>query len=306
VPASEILCVGEVLWDALPAGLFLGGAPFNVACHLRAAGLPATLVSRVGADRLGDEALVRAARYGVGTDLVQVDPALPTGFVRVSIEADGEPRFEILAPVAWDAIEPHEELLSRAAGARAIVFGSLAQRAAATRATIERLWDTDALLVFDANLRAPFVEPAIVRRSLEHAEVVQVTEDELRQIAAWFGLVSDTSEEPRSSSRQIVAALAEMFDSRTVCITRGKDGAAMWREGKWTEHPGFEVEVRDTVGAGDAFLAMVIAGLLSGASDRSILQHATLIGAYVATHSGAVPADQPTVIAGRVRARVAE
>jgi fructokinase len=306
VPSSEILCVGEVLWDALPAGLFLGGAPFNVACHLRAAGLPATLVSRVGADRLGDEALVRAARYGVGTDLVQVDPVLPTGFVRVSIEADGEPSFDILAPAAWDALEPHEELLRRAAGARAIVFGSLAQRAAVTRATIERLWDTDALLVFDANLRPPFVDPVIVRRSLDHAEVVQVTEDELRQIAAWFSLGTDTSEELRSSSRQVVAALAEMFDWRTACITRGKDGAAMWREGKWTEHPGFEVEVRDTVGAGDAFLAMVIAGLLSGADDRSILQHATLIGAYVATQSGAVPADQPTVMAGRGRRRAAE
>ena len=91
--SSEILCVGEVLWDSLPAGLFLGGAPFNVACHLRAAGLPVAMVSRVGADHLGDEALRRAARYGVDTDLIQVDPELPTGLARVTVDEGTETRF---------------------------------------------------------------------------------------------------------------------------------------------------------------------------------------------------------------------
>ena len=94
----EILCVGEVLWDALPEGLFLGGAPFNVACHLRAAGVPATMVSRVGDDRLGEEVIRRAERYGGGVDLIQVDPALPTGFVRVAVDDDGNPAYDILAP----------------------------------------------------------------------------------------------------------------------------------------------------------------------------------------------------------------
>jgi fructokinase len=294
---SEILCVGEVLWDALPAGLFLGGAPFNVACHLRAAGLPVALASRVGADRLGDEAVMRAARYGVDTTLVQVDPTLPTGFVRVSIDAAGDAQFDILGPAAWDAIELREELLARAAGARAIVFGSLAQRTAITRGTIERLWDTEAMLVFDANLRPPYVDVTAVRRSLRHASVVKVTEAELRQLASWFDLAPAAPKEGSTPTRQIVVALVDTFGCQTVCVTRGKDGAAMWRDGRWTEHPGFEVEVRDTVGAGDAFLAIVLAGLLGGADDRSILQHATLIGAYVATQLGAVPADQPALIA---------
>src|SRR5258705_6263474 len=149
MPGSEILCVGEVLWDALPEGLFLGGAPFNVACHLRAAGAAVTMVSRVGDDRLGDEVLRRAARYGVGTDLVQTDPDLPTGFVRVSVDASGSPGYEILAPAAWDAIAPTEALRGRAANARAIVFGSLAQRSPISRDTIQRLCGTNALMVFD-------------------------------------------------------------------------------------------------------------------------------------------------------------
>lgn len=290
--SSEILCVGEVLWDALPEGLFLGGAPFNVACHLRGAGLPATMVSRVGDDRLGEEVLRRATRYGVGVDLIQVDPALPTGFVRVALDEGGNPAYEILAPAAWDAIEPSEALLRRAREARAIVFGSLAQRDPRSRATIARLWESDALAVFDVNLRPPFDDREVVERSLRRANVVKLSEQEMTQVADWFAL--------RGTPRAQVAALAQTFSCDVVCLTRGSEGAALWHEGRWTEHPGFKVEVRDTVGAGDAFLAVLLAGLFAGGSDASLLQHANLIGAYVATQYGAVPADQDVAISSGV------
>jgi fructokinase len=293
MPSSEVLCVGEVLWDALPAGLFLGGAPFNVACHLRAAGLPVAMASRVGADHLGDEVRRRAAAYDIAVDLVQVDAALPTGFVRVTLDEAGDATYDIVAPAAWDAIAPTEALLRRAADARAIVFGTLAQRHPVARATIERLWDTEALLVFDANLRAPHDDPAVVRRSLRRADVVKVTERELSRVAAWFDLPGDAR--PGAPLLPTVAALAESFDCATVCVTRGRRGAALWQRGAWTEHPGFEVEVQDTVGAGDAFLAVLLAGLLGGADAGALLQHANLIGAYVATQRGAVPPDQPAV-----------
>ena len=286
---KEILCVGEILWDALPTGLFLGGAPFNVACHLRAAGLPVSMVSRVGDDHLGEEAVRRAARFGVGTELIEVDPELPTGFVRATLDDEGNARYEIVEPVAWDAIAPSDALLRRAADARAIVFGSLAQRGAVTRRTIERLWQTPALMVFDVNLRPPYDDREVVRRSLRRADVVKLNEDELRRLAAWFDL--------GATPREAVTAIAEQFACRMVCVTRGRAGAAMWHEGRWSEHPGFEVEVRDTVGAGDAFLAVLLAGLLSGAEDRALLQHANLIGAYVVTQLGAVPSDQPESLA---------
>ena len=290
--SSEILCVGEVLWDALPEGLFLGGAPFNVACHLRGAGLPASMVSRIGDDRLGEEVLRRATRYGVGVDLIQVDPTLPTGFVRVAIDEGGNPAYEILAPAAWDAIEPSEPLLRRAREARAIVFGSLAQRDARSRATIARLWESDAMAVFDVNLRPPFDDRDVVDRSLRRADVVKLSELELASVAEWFAL--------RGTARAQVAALAETFSCDVVCLTRGSEGAALWHDGRWTEHPGFKVEVRDTVGAGDAFLAVLLAGLFAGGSDASLLQHANLIGAYVATQYGAVPADQDAAISSGV------
>lgn len=289
MPDTEILCVGEVLWDALPAGLFLGGVPFNVACHLRAAGLPASLVSRVGADLLGEEVRRRLGWYGVGADLLQEDDDLPTGFVRVTVSEAGAATYEIVEPAAWDAIEATGPLLDRARTARAIVFGSLAQRNAVTRGSIERLCDASgALLAFDVSLRPPHDEKDVVRRSLERAGLVKLTEGELERVAAWFRLKGD-------SARARVEALAAAFGCETVCVTRGAQGAALWRSGRWTEHPGFEVEVRDTVGAGDAFLAVLLAGILKGADDRAVLRDASLMGAYVTTQTGAVPPDQGAV-----------
>lgn len=284
-PRSEVLCVGELLWDALPAGLFLGGAPFNVACHLRAAGVIATMVTRIGADQLGDEAYRRVASYGVRTDLLQVDPLLPTGFVRVSVAEDGNANYHIVEPAAWDNLEITRSLLERAAAAKAIVFGTLAQRSAVTRDTLRRVLNTRALKVLDVNLRPPYDDHEIIRDSLRRADVVKLNEDEMRRLATWFDL--------RGSPRETAATLAETFDCGVVCVTRGRSGAALWREGRWTEHPGFEVEVRDTVGAGDAFLAVLLAGLLNGTEDEALLHHANLIGAYVATQHGAVPEDQP-------------
>jgi fructokinase len=284
MPKSEILCVGEVLWDSLPSGLFLGGSPFNVACHLRAAGHPVSMVSRVGSDRLGDEAVRRVAQYGVGTDLIQVDRSLPTGFVRVTVDDAGESTFDIQSPAAWDAIAPDAALLERAAAARAIVFASLAQRNPVTRRTIERLWDTEAMMVFDVNLRPPHADREIVKRSLERADVVKVNHVEMKTLASWFDLPV--------SGRDAAAALAERFGCDVVCLTRGARGAGLWRDGRWTAHPGFEVEVRDTVGAGDAFLAVLLAGLFAGTESGALLNSANLIGAYVATQFGAVPADQ--------------
>lgn len=283
---GEILCIGEVLWDALPAGLFVGGAPLNVACHLRAAGLPVAMASRVGADALGAEALRRLSRYGIATDLVQVDPVLPTGFVRVTEGVRGEPAFDIVEPAAWDAMTPTDALLRRAAVARAVVFGSLAQRKPVSRRTIERVLETDAVKVFDVNLRPPYDDAGVVRRSLQCADVVMMNEEEMRRLAGWFGL--------GRAPREIVAALAAKFSCHTVGVTRGRGGAALWRNGRWLEHPGFEVEVRDTVGAGDAFLAVLLAGILGGMDDRTLLRHANLAGAYVVTQFGAVPADQPS------------
>lgn len=277
----EVFCVGEVLWDSLPSGLFLGGAPYNVAGHLHALGVPSSIVSRVGADRLGDEALQRIAASGIATDLVQRDPELETGFVSVTMTGDGIPSYDVVEPAAWDHIALEEVLVRRASEAAVLVFGSLAQRSPVSRLTIEQLYAMDIYKVFDVNLRPPYEHPEVVRRSLHHADLVKLNEAELKQMADWFGLPT--------ALREATTALAEEFGCPTVCVTRGAGGAVLFRERRWSEHAGYRVSVRDTVGAGDAFLAAVLTGLWRGREDAALLQEANLLGAYVATQSGAIP-----------------
>ncbi len=282
---NTVLCVGEILWDAMPAGLFLGGAPYNVAAHLQRLGQPAALVSRVGDDRLGHEALRRMEASGVGTPFVQTDPHLPTGFVQVGVDSDGIPDYEILQPAAWDAIALSEALLDAATGARAVVYGSLSQRHEASRRTVEALISAATLAIFDVNLRPPFASPAVVQISLQAADVVKLNEEELGVLSGWFGWPAST--------RRAIEALAAASGSRLVCVTRGKDGAVLWRDGRLMEHPGYPVAVRDTVGSGDAFLAGLLAGLLAGQEDAEALDHACRLGAFVATQSGATPGYGP-------------
>lgn len=279
--SNEILCVGEVLWDSLPAGLFLGGAPFNVARHLRLLGLPATLVSRVGRDHLGDEALRRLARYGLSTELIQVDPVLPTGFVMVELDAQGVPAYDIVAPAAWDGLEIEGHLLAAGRSARAIVYGTLAQRGARSRETIRRLWELGTLTVCDVNLRPPYDDPEVVEASLSAADLVKLNEAEMRSVARWFGLPHDLEDGAR--------ALAERFRCSVVCVTMGGAGAGLLRDGRWSVGQAPKVRVVDTVGSGDAFLAGFLAAYLEGATDAAILEQANRLGAYVASRPGAIP-----------------
>lgn len=280
---DELLCVGEILWDALPEGLFLGGAPFNVARHLHALGEDVAFVSRVGDDALGREALRRLRAQGLDPALLQVDDALPTGFVRVALDDEtGEPDYEIVEPAAWDAIALTDALQQRAARAEAVVFGSLAQRANRSRQTIRHLCRADALRVFDVNLRPPYVDRSVIEYSLLVADIVKLNEDELRQMQTWFDLP------PKAKDGE--AALAESFSCEAVCVTWGDNGASLWKEGEYWTHPGYSVEVEDTVGAGDAFLAAFLTGYLGGADGGALLRLANRLGAYVASRSGALPA----------------
>ena len=287
---ADVVCVGEILWDALPAGLFLGGAPFNVACHLHSLGARTEVISRLGRDRLGVEALRRVRGKGLSTDLIQLDDHLPTGFVTVSLEGEGGPAYEIHAPAAWDAIEATEASLRQAARARAVVFGSLAQRNPVSHRGIRRICQAAPLRVFDVNLRPPHDDVDVVRESLEMAGIVKLNQEELGRMAAWFDLPTGL--------RVAALALAERFHCDTLCVTRGEEGAALLHRGRWLEHPGYPVEVVDTVGAGDAFLAALLHGLLTGVPDEMLLGRACRLGAYVASCPGAIPTYGSEVVEG--------
>lgn len=277
---QKIFCVGETLWDSLPKGLFLGGAPFNVAVHLHTLGEQVAIVSCVGDDVLGKEILRRLVQKGISTELIQTHAQLPTGLVQASIDEDGDATYEILEPVAWDEIALDDSLLKQVAG-QTVVFGSLAQRSKISRKTIYALCEAGGFRIFDVNLRPPFDDSAAVKRSLGYADLVKLNEDELKQLGEWFALPA--------SMHAAAEALAKKFECQAVCITKGSEGAALWNEGVWTEHKGYSVSTEDTVGAGDAFLAAFISGFLAGKEDQKVLARANRIGAYVAAQFGATP-----------------
>ncbi len=281
---ARILAVGEILWDLLPDGRQIGGAPANFAYHAHALGAEAMIVSRVGADPLGSEILERLCALSLPVKGVAVDPTAPTGTVSVELLPDGQPRFTIHEDVAWDRIAVDEVSLRYASQAGAVCFGSLAQRGEPSRTSIRRIVATtpaEALRVFDINLRQRCYSAEVIEASLKLANVLKLNDDELPVVTDMFGLCGDM--------RGQLAALAQRFQLRAVALTRGAEGCLLLVDGIWSEHPGFPVNVVDTVGAGDAFTAAMTLGLLAGWTPDTINRHANEIAAYVCSQRGATP-----------------
>jgi fructokinase len=280
----KILAVGEVLWDLLPTGKQLGGAPANFTYHCRSLGADARLVTRVGDDDLGREVLERFRLLGLPTGSVQVDPASPTGTVGVELAPDGQPRFTIHADVAWDRIEADEAALASAAGADAVCFGSLGQRAEPSRRAIRTLVSAarpGALRVFDVNLRSPFVDRDMIADSLGLADVLKLNDQELPALSAMFGLPEGV--------RESIAELSRRFGLSLVALTRGAEGALLLADGAWSDYAGRPAEVCDTIGAGDSFTAALVVGRLAGRPLDEINRHANAVAAFVCSRPGGTP-----------------
>jgi fructokinase len=280
----KILAMGEVLWDLLPSGKQLGGAPANFTFQCRGLGADASLVTRIGDDDLGREVLDRFRSLGLPTDTVQIDPASPTGTVDVTLAPDGQPRYTILADAAWDRIEADALATSRASSADAVCFGSLAQRDEPSRRSICSLVESacpGAIRMFDVNLRAPFVDRGVIEESLRLADALKLNDLELPVLAAMFGLPVET--------RAAMAGLARRFGLSLVALTRGSEGSLLLAGGAWSDHPGVPVEVSDTIGAGDAFTAALVVGRLASRPLDAINQHANEVAAFVCSRPGGTP-----------------
>lgn len=285
-----VLCFGEILWDFLPDGLFPGGAPFNVAYHLHRLGRPVRVVSAVGRDVLGDELIRRLDTWGIDTGLISRLPALSTGYVRAILDARGDARYDITRDVAWDHIGEGEALLRAAAGAGALVFGSLAQRSAKNRTTLQCIRDAlpaTALRVFDVNLRAPHDDPALVLELAQRVSLLKLNDAEAARLA---GAGPDTKHQPEQHAR----TLAERCGAVWVCVTCGARGAGLLHEGSWFWAEGRPVDVADTIGAGDSFLASLVSDVLAGdRAPEEIVARACRLGEWVASHRGATPPHPP-------------
>jgi fructokinase len=279
-----IVGLGELLWDLFPDGPRFGGAPVNFACHAAALGAHVHVVTSVGSDTLGREALRALASHGVKTDAVAICDEAPTGTVQVTVDAAGKATFTFAPDVAWDHLQWSEGLARLAATCDAVCFGSLAQRSAESRQTVQRFVGATravASRVFDINLRPPFYGEEVIHESLKLANVLKLNDDELPILAATCGA--------SGSDTEVLVQLAHRFDLQVVALTRGPKGAILLCGGEISEAPGVPVAVKDTVGAGDAFTAALVLGLLRNDPLDEINRRACAIAAYVCSQAGATP-----------------
>lgn len=285
--AGAVLCFGEALWDSLPAGLFPGGAPLNVAYHLARCGANALPVTAVGDDVLGGELLGRIERWGCDLRCIAVVPGRATGLARAHLARNGAAAYSFNDAAAWDFIPVPPAAL--AAAAPAVIHGTLALRGEHNRGTLAALLAAapDACRVCDVNLRPPHDKPGVVRRIARGAGLLKVNADELRLLTDGDAPVPPAQADLERRAR----ALAVSLDCVRVCVTAGAAGAGLLWDGAWYWERAAGVQVRDTVGAGDAFLARLVQRLLiDGASPERGLADACRLGEFVAGRDGATPA----------------
>lgn len=277
-----LCCFGEVLWDLLPGGKVMGGAPFNVAAHLINLGVPACFISRVGNDELGNEIRLWLESRNISSEWIETDRDYATGTVRVQLNDKQQAGYDIVSPAAWDFISVNDEMLSLVKKSRGIIFGSLACRNNVTHRGLMALLDAAPLKIFDVNLRPPHYSQPLIESLLHRADLVKLNDDELNIIAAWHP-GSGSSEEDRMQFFQ------KKYSLQSIIVTKGGDGAVLLHD-QFNRVPGFKVTVADTVGSGDAFLAGFLKKYMHGESPADALTYAGALGALVATHHGANPA----------------
>jgi fructokinase len=281
--APVVVGIGEMLWDVFPEGKKLGGAPLNFSHHCGQLGASAHPVSAVGADADGAEIRQILASKNLPDAQVQTDTAHPTGRVNVTLQ-NGKPTYEILAEVAWDYIRFDQNLRDLASRADAVCFGSLAQRSPVSCATIQAFLGamrTEALRIFDVNLRQNFYSKEILETSLRHANIFKLSDEELPTLARFFDLTGQVLNQ--------LQALRGMFDLRLVAYTRGGEGSLLVTANETSDHPGIPTEVVDTVGAGDSFTATLCMGLLQNLPLAEINRRACQVASFVCSQSGATP-----------------
>lgn len=282
--AHTVVGIGEALWDLLPSGRHLGGAPLNFCYAAARLGEHAIIASRIGADKLGEALLHELKNRHLDSSHLQTDRTLPTGTVGVTV-TEGQPDYEIHQPVAWDALEWTDDWQRLAQSADAVCFGTLAQRSLKSRETIVRFLQNtrpDCLRVFDINLRQKFYSRGVIERSFELASVAKLNEGELGELTAMLSLdgrggQSGLSGRNSLDEKAIEYQLQELigrYGLLLVCLTRGERGSVLASENRVVEHRGIKVQVKDTIGAGDAFTAAVTHGLLKKCTLEEIGQTA--------------------------------
>jgi fructokinase len=291
-----IVGLGELLWDLFPSGKQLGGAPANFAYIVSLLGDHGIVASRIGADPLGEEAKQRFQQLRLPTDFLQSDPSHRTGTVKVLLDPQGQPHYEISDDAAWDSLEMTSQWRTLAAQATAVCFGSLAQRSPAARRTIHDFLGAarpTTTRIFDVNLRQPFYSKEILADSIRRASIIKLNQEELPVVLQLL-----ESPMPLSTGKETLAAewLLHLSGAQLVCITRGANGSLLVSKEGFHEHPGYAVKTVDTVGAGDAFTAALVHHFLRGAPLSAMNEAANRMGAWLAARPGATPEADAAVL----------
>ena len=281
-----VVGMGEALWDILPEGKKIGGAPANFAYHVSQFGLPSCVVSAVGDDTLGHEIIANFDNKRLNHIVPVVD--YPTGTVQVEIDQAGIPQYDIKENVAWDNIPFTAQLDELASHTKAVCFGSLAQRNVVSRKTINHFLDAmpqndpEQLIVFDVNLRQGFYNEEILRNSMERCNVLKINDEELVTVSRLFGY-------PGIDLQDKCWILLGKYNLKMLILTCGVNGSYVFTPGHVSFQPTPKVEVADTVGAGDSFTAAFISCILKGKSVEEAHKNAVETSAFVCTQQGAMP-----------------
>ena len=286
-----VVGMGEALWDILPEGKKIGGAPANFAYHVSQFGLPSCVVSAIGDDPLGHEIIENFTSKGLNQLIAEVP--YPTGTVQVEIDQAGIPQYDIKENVAWDNIPYNNALEDLAKKTKAVCFGSLAQRNIVSRETINRFLDAmpkndNSLVVFDVNLRQGFYNKEILTNSMERCNILKINDEELVVVSRMFGY-------PGIDLQDKCWILLGKYNLKMLILTCGVNGSYVFTPGKVSFQPTPKVEVEDTVGAGDSFTAAFIASILKGKSVEEAHATAVRTSAYVCTKKGAMPILPPEI-----------
>ena len=279
----KVIAIGEIVWDMLPSGKQLGGAPLNFAFFSKELGAEAYAISAVGNDALGDETLAVASATGVSLEYLQRN-SLPTSRVLISLDDEGIPQYEIVEDVAWDALECPETILDLLKDASVICWGSLAQRSPKSRKSVLDMLAAapeECVKVFDINIRQHYYSREVIETSLGYADILKLNEDELPLVASLLGL--------SGQERDIVRLLIEKYALEYLVYTHGADFSEVYSStGEYSHVPTPKVKVVDTVGAGDSFTAVFVTSILQGLSMEESHAKAVEVSAFVCTQSGAI------------------
>lgn len=275
-------CFGEILWDVFPTHKKIGGAPLNVAIRLASMGNEVGIISRVGKGKKGKQLIQFLNENAVATLAVQIDEQYKTGKVKVTLDEKGSASYDIMQPRAWDNIQLTDAAITLVKEADIFIYGSLASRNEVTANTLNELLKFANYKIFDVNLRQPHYTAAVLENLLVQADFIKFNDDEIYEVATLLGSTDHSFDHN-------ILFIAEKTKAKCICVTRGGQGAVLYIDSTFYYNSGYHVEVVDTVGAGDSFLATITSKLMNNDDPQEAIDHACAIGALVASREGANP-----------------